>query len=143
MQLETTGIRAGAHIGKVVWICHYHQPDVDKKPLRNVPPTKVIIRSTNDLPSNKTVYYSHTYFSPLSKKDLPLAKVISPVDNTGYRSHVGNELSVFTSENECKTEWNKQLNEVMLLLDKKIENAADEWQQKQFHIMNLMSNFIS
>jgi len=64
MRYDTKEVRDGKLDGEIVWICHYHRPYLRKKPLRNVPPTKVLIRPLSDLPENKTVYYSHSFFSP-------------------------------------------------------------------------------
>lgn len=127
MKIETTSIREGRHIGSIVWVCHYNRPDLDKKPLRNVAPTEVIVRSIDDLPHSKTVYYSETFFSPIGKSGKPLSTIISPVDNTGYRSRHGNELHVFTGEAECKDAWNDQLAECIEMIDKQIAEAADFW----------------
>jgi len=135
MQIETKSIRDGKMIGDVVWICHYNRPDLDKKPLRNVPPTKVLIRDNDELPKNKKVYYSETHFSPIGKNGKAQAKVISPVDNTGYRTLCGNELFVFTTEEECNAEWNKQLDEQCKRLDEKIANAAKYWENKKSEIL--------
>jgi len=131
VRIETKQVRIGQLDGKIVWICHYNRPDMHKKALRNLPPTKVIIRSNDELPKNKTVYYSASHFSPLSKKGLPLAKVISPVDNTGYRSRAGNELHVFDNEEECNDAWNTQLSAHMEDLDSLIENASLYWREEK------------
>lgn len=127
MRIETQKIREGSNVGETVWICHYFRPDLQKKPLRNVPPTKVIIRDNDELPKGKTVYYSKTHFAPLNKNNQPLSKVISPVDNTGFRSRHGNELFVFTTEQECNSEWNKQIDEHCARLDVMIASAAQDW----------------
>lgn len=123
----TTDIRNGAKIGEVVWICHYNRPDLNKKALRNVPPTKVMVMSNDTLPKNKTVYYSITHFAPLNNKDEPTKKVISPVDNTGYRQRAGNELFTFDNEIDCRAEWSRQISEHCKRIDVKIENAAKYW----------------
>jgi len=135
MQIETSKIRDGEMIGEIVWICHYNRPDLDKKPLRNVPPTKVLVRSNDELPKNKRVYYSGTHFSPIGKSGKATAKVISPVDNTGYRSLCGNELFVFTTEEECIEEWNKQIDECGLRLDERIANATKYWSDQKIALI--------
>ena len=105
MQISTTEVRDGKHNDRTVWICHYNQPDLSKKPLRNISPTKCLIVSNDELPKNKTVYYSHSHFRPLNAKGKPLSRIISPVDNTGFRTRCGNELFVFDNEHECIEEW--------------------------------------
>ena len=127
MKIETREVRDGLHTGKEVWICHYLRPDLDKKALRNVPPTKVLIRSNEELPKNKIVYYSEDHFAPISKSGKVLNKVISPVDNTGYRGRAGNELHVFTKENECIEAWNEQIDRVCFELETKELMAAKSW----------------
>lgn len=109
MKLSTTRIREGGYEGDEVWVCHYLQIDIHKKPLRNVPPTKCIILPKEGLPNNRTMHYTTMFFSILSKKGLPTSKVLSPVDNTGYKQRPGNELHVFDNEAECIECWNSQL----------------------------------
>lgn len=137
MQIKTEDIRNGGHIGEEVWICHYLRPDLNKKPLRNVPPTRVLIRPSSDLPENKRVYYSKAYFSPIGKNGQPTAKVISPVDNTGHRMYVGNELFVFTTEEECVALWNEQVQECCERIDYEIENAAKTWRLEKEKLINI------
>ena len=108
MKIDTREVMNGYHNGKVVWITHYNKPDSNKKPLRNIKPTKCLIRCNEEFPPDKVVYYSRSYFAPLNKKDLPLKKVISPVDNTGYRSRSGNPLNVFTDEEEAQRCYDKE-----------------------------------
>ena len=108
----TEKVRKGEMNGKTVWICHYNKPDLNKKPLRNVPPTKCIVVSNDELPKNKTVYYSESHYRPIGKNGNPTSKVISPVDNTGYRSYCGNMLFTFESEIDCVAKWNSQIKEV-------------------------------
>lgn len=127
MELNVEEIRKGGRVGEVVWICHYNRPDLNKKALRNLPPTKVIVRSNSELPSGKKVYYSENHFSPIGKNGSPTSKVISPVDNTGYRTHIGNELFVFTTEDECVALWNSQIQECCERIDVVIKNAATNW----------------
>lgn len=111
MKLITQNIRNGAHKGEVVWVTQYNRPDIHKKALRNVPPTQCIIKSIDDC--TKKVYYSTTYFAPLKKDGTATSKVISPVDNTGYRSFCGNEINVFTTEAEANECWNAEIDDVI------------------------------
>jgi hypothetical protein len=67
MSLDINKMRNGGMDGKIVWICHYNRPDMNKKPLRNIPPTQVIIRSNDELPKGKKIYYSQSHFSVLNK----------------------------------------------------------------------------
>ena len=112
MKIETSEVRNGNHNGEIVYICHFNKPDLNKKALRKVPPTKCVVLPNSELSTNKRVYYSESFFSPLNKNGEAIkSKIISPVDNTGYRSYCGNELFVFTTEEECNQEWNKQVGE--------------------------------
>ena len=109
--IKTKDVRYGKHNGEVVWICHYLRPTVNKKPLRNIPPTKVLICPVSDLPSTKRIYYSESFFLPFGKSGNLLKKVIWPVDNTGNRNRPGNELYVFEKEKDCRKEWGFQVSD--------------------------------
>lgn len=136
MKIETKEIRDGDRVGDIVWICHYNRPDLDKKPLRNLPPTQALIKSNEDLPKNKRVYYSQNHFVVIGKKGKQTSKIISPVDNTGFRSRCGNELYVFTTESECIHEWNKQLDEHCDRLNERELNAAKYWRQEKESLLS-------
>lgn len=134
MNYKTSDIRiSNSHIyvGKIVWICHYLRPDFTKKPLRNIQPTRVIIRDISELPKNKRIYYSDVFFSPISESGKIASRIISPVDNTGYRSYAGNEIHIFDNEKECVESWNSQLqivinnlNEEMRTVIQRLENQV-------------------
>jgi hypothetical protein len=136
MKIETQEVRDGKHNGKLVWVCHYNRPDMDKKPLRNLPPTKVLVRCNEKFKPKKTVYYSMSHFSPVNKDDKPLARLISPVDNTGFRGRTGAELSVFDTEAECIAQWNAELKDHEAVLDHLIANAAKHWQNQKELLIN-------
>lgn len=131
MNINTTEVRDGLHTGKEVWVCHYLRPDVYKNPLRNVPPTKVLIKCNTELPKNKRGYYSKVHFAPISNKGKVLARVISPVDNTGFRSRCGNELHVFTEEAECVEAWNNQIDRACFDLETQELKAAKQWKSQR------------
>ncbi len=127
MEIDISTIQNGTWDGRHVWVCHYNRPDLQKKPLRNLPPTKVLVVSNDDLPDNKTVYYSQSHFRPFNKKGVPKAQIISPVDNTGFRSRQGNPVHVFDNEQDCIDSWNDQIDEHIIQVDIRIENAANYW----------------
>lgn len=137
MQIVTKEVREGMHDDRVVWICHYNQPDLHKKALRNVPPTKAIILPNSKLPSNKRVYYSESHFAPLTKKEEITKKVISPVDNTGYRSLAGNDLFVFDNEDECISCWNEQIDDHLESVNKIILSVRKTWQDKKNTLIDM------
>ena len=137
MKIETREVMNGLRDGEQVWICHYLRPDLDKKPLRNVPPTLVQVVNNSSLPKNKRVYYSASHFLPVAKNGSLKSTVISPVDNTGYRSMSGNPLNVFDSEQECIECWNEELSEVMRRLDDMIANSQAAWQHQKNETFSL------
>ncbi len=138
MEVDIRVIRDGNFNGNIVWICHYHRPDLDKKPLRNVPPTRVVVCNNDDLPNGKSVYYSESHFRPLNAKNKPTAKIISPVDNTGYRSRAGTPLHVFTSQAECIAAWNNQLAEHERRVDERIATATDYWKAEKTKLSSMI-----
>ena len=124
-------MRNGQHDGKVLWICDYNQPDPYKKPLRCVAPTKVMVKSNFELPKNKRVYYSDSHFSPINAKGTVLRKIIKPVDQTGHRSYIGNELHVFDTEVECNDLWDALIDKACDVFDDLIANSAARWQKEK------------
>jgi hypothetical protein len=114
--IDINEVRNGAHNGKIVWICDYRYTDTNQKASRAVPPTRVLIRDCSETKTN--VYYSESFFSPLNKDDEPLAKVIKPFDNTGYRSYAGIPLTVFETEDECVAHFRTQCNEAIQLFER-------------------------
>tara|TARA_R110002073_G_scaffold133936_1_gene281427 strand:- start:283 stop:702 length:420 start_codon:yes stop_codon:yes gene_type:complete len=122
----TKEVQQGKMNGKTVWICHYNQPDLNKKPLRNIPPTKCLVVCNDELPKNKRVYYSKSHFKPIGKNGSVTSRVISPVDNTGYRMSEGNPLNTFKTESDCVSKWNEELQVVHEQLTDRLKNAAQE-----------------
>jgi len=135
VQIETKEVMTGLKDGRIVWICSYNQPDLNKKPLRNVPPTEVMVVPNDELPENKRIYYSESHFRPVGKDGSPLKKYLSPVDNTGYRSMCGNMIDVFENEDECVKKWNKQLDEVNSRIVKRVESARAFWEKTSSDIV--------
>lgn len=101
----TEKVRAGDVDGLRCWVCDFNKPDLDKKALRNVPPTFVEVVGNDNLPKGKRVYYSKSHYVGVNKNGSLSSKIISPVDNTGYRSNFGNMLYTFASEGECRSAW--------------------------------------
>lgn len=120
--MDTIEVMKGQHLGKKVWICRYHRPSFDKKPLRCVPPTHVLVRSNEELPKGKNVYYSVSHFVVLNKKGEPSSKIHSPVDATGWRNRSGDPVFTFSTEEECKSSWNEQINEHLLRLEEYVKS---------------------
>jgi hypothetical protein len=137
MVINIKEITNGNLDGQIVWICHYNRPDMNKKALRNVPPTKVIVRCNDNLPAGKRIYYSESHFCALNKDDKPTSKVIAPFDNTGYRSYPGNPLFVFDNESDCNAKWQEQLNAHIEVLDELISSAGKHWQDEKIKLETL------
>lgn len=122
MEIDIDEIRNGRYDGRDVYICDYRQ-EIGKKPLRNVPPTKVLVVPSSE--SKKTVYYSNSFFKPYGKKGL-LSKEIMPFDNTGFRSFTGNPVYVFDNEQECIDKWNTLLDEFIQYWNKERSIAVQK-----------------
>lgn len=123
-------------VGSIVWICHYNRPDLNKKPLRNLPPTKVIVMANYNLPEGKRVYYSQNHFRAIGKNGEATKKVISPVDNTGFRSNCGNELHVFDNEADCIKSWNEQIDECCSRLKERELSAVESLKKEREALLN-------
>lgn len=133
----TKEVQSGNLDGKEVWICHYNQPDLNKKPLRNVPPTKCLVVCNDELPKNKVVYYSKSHYRPVGKSGNPTSKIISPVDNTGYRSQQGNPLNTFDNEVDCINKWNEDLQVIHKKLTDELKVAAQQIEGKIMKIEDM------
>ncbi len=110
MQIDAKEIASGSYDGKKVFICDYRVPDLDKKPIRSVEPTEVMVRSNDE--TKKRIYYSNSHFVTLKKNGEPSSKVIPLYDNTGFRSYTGEPVKVFDNLAECEAQWNDDLSYV-------------------------------
>jgi hypothetical protein len=115
MELIPKEISEGKHNGKTVWVTDYRIPTIGEKPIRVVPPTKVLIRSNTEI--KEKVYYSESHFAPLNKAGLPTSKIIKLFDNTGYRSFPGTPLHVFDTEAEAIACYKNQCAEILSNLE--------------------------
>lgn len=134
----TQKVRDGELDYNYFWICRYDRPDINKKPLRCIPPTKCIVRGNEDLPAGKVVYHSKSHFRPIGKNGNPISKIISPVDNTGNRSRAGNMLYTFKSEIECIESWNSQLELVMQKLEGRLDSYRKEIDNEIYNTRKLI-----
>lgn len=127
-------------IGEEVWICDYRYNDIDNKPIRHIQPKKVVVVSNEDLPKNKTVYYSEFHFKAIKENGKPSSTIIAPFDNTGFRSFTGESLNIFYSEDECRKHYKKQCKENLKkfeaaktskveIYDKKINEIKEEMEK--------------
>ncbi|MGL4751436.1 MAG: hypothetical protein ACRCXB_03290 [Aeromonadaceae bacterium] len=121
----TKKVRGGELDGARLWVCHFNKPDIEKKALRNVPPTFVEVVCNNNLPKGKKIYYSASHYVAINKNGSLSSKVISPVDNTGYRSHFGNMLLTFVDEAECRAAWKNMIYEYIDRLEARKASIVD------------------
>ncbi len=130
-------------IGKTVWICDFRRPDIDKKPIRHLKPTKVIVRSNKDMTKKKTIYYSENHFCKLNNKDEIVESGVIPVfDNTGYRAYTGVPVSVFDNEQECNQNYCKMANLIIEKIDEKMENILDYLTKEKEEILFDKSKYL-
>ena len=94
--------------GKDVWVCDLRYNDYSNKPIRNIKPIKVAVRSNEQ--TTKRVYYSESHFVGYNKKgELVNSKIIVPFDTTGNRGYTGIAVNCFETENECIAFYKKQV----------------------------------
>ena len=127
--------------GQKVYICDFRQEDLNKKPIRNIQSMIVQVVSNNDLPKNKTVYYSDVHFRMIkSKGEGVTSRIIPPFDNTGYRSYPGVMLNIFDNYEECANFYNSQVDDVIQRLEHEKEFAVIDIQQRIDATINLKVN---
>lgn len=130
-------------IGRTVWICDYRFLDISKKPIRHVKPTEVLVVSNDELPSNKTVYYSDIHFKPIGNKGIPLKQIIAPFDNTGYRSFTGTSLNIFITKKECVECYLEQCELVKKEIEIEREKVNKRLDKIEIRIEEMIGEFIS
>lgn len=97
-------------VGKRYWVCDYRlNLEGDFRPVRGIMPTYVEVRSNEELPSTKNIYYSNVHFVEINKKGELSKRIIAPFDNTGYRSYTGIGLNIFEKEEDCISFFNNQI----------------------------------
>lgn len=128
-------------IGEIVWVCDYRHNDIANKPIRHIKPTEVIIVSNDDLPDNKTVYYSDIHFRPIGKKGQPLKRIIAPYDNTGFRSYPGVSLNIFLTKEECVKHYFKQCQEILGEIEEEIVRVNERLDGIKMEINEFMEEF--
>lgn len=136
MQIDIVEITSGDKwVDKTVWICDYRRPDLNKKPIRHVPPTKVLVRSNSTLPANKKIYYSSNHFVKLTAKGTPSSTIFPVFDNTGFRSFTGVPVNVFDNQKECEDFYNNQADAIIAELDKKIMTIVSTLTQERDEVL--------
>lgn len=129
-QLDIKEVTSGKHDGKRVWVCQFNQPDLDKKPLRKVAPTEMLIVSNDELPADKTIYYSGSHLRPLNKKGAALSRIVPIFDNTGFRGRTGAPLHIFTSFEDCVAQWHRDLELVSARIEEQVQVASQRWRDR-------------
>lgn len=102
MEYKFEDVRTGSINDKIIYVCDYRYNDFNDKPIRHIKPTKVLVKSNDNLPKNKNIYYSECHLVVLGKEDKPTSKILSIADNTGYRSFAGTPLRMFDNLEECQ-----------------------------------------
>ena len=125
MEYSIEEITSGNLDGKHVYVCDYRLNDeINKKPIRNVRPQRVLVRSNSE--TKQRVFYSESHFVALKADGTPASKIIKPYDNTGYRSYPGVPLHVFDDWEECKAFFEGQLEAAAVSLEKWLADTENE-----------------
>lgn len=124
----------------IVFICDYRYSDFNNKPIRSVPPSKVLVRSNSNLPKNKSIYYSDTHFIALNKKDEETSKIIAPFDNTGFRSRTGECVKIYSTLEECTTAYNNLVLKAHNEFKKYKKQLLDSLEDKDQEILSKLIN---
>lgn len=126
--MDLEDIISGKSNGQTVWVCDLRYNDYSNKPIRNIKPQLVLIRSNEH--TTKSIYYSKSHLVALNKKGQPLKSKIIPVfDNTGYKSFKGEPLNIFDNELDCIKCYKEQLKTAINGLNqhrKKITSRVDD-----------------
>lgn len=144
MKIDINDVVDGSNYrGKILFVCDYRKELINKKAIRHVKPTKIIVLTSEDFinagKDYPTVYYSNVAFVTLNKKDEPVySKVISPFDNTGYRSFSGIGLMIFDNLDECIEEYNNQVQTVLDMYEREIRDCTKRLMQEHSEISNLI-----
>jgi hypothetical protein len=126
MNIDISRIQDGSMNGMRLWICHYNRPDLNKKALRNVPPTFVEVVDNDSHPTKGTVYYSHSHFRVIKSNKIS-STAIKPFDNTGFRARTGEPVHVFLDKDECEEAWNEMLRSAIKRIMHEANEAKAKW----------------
>lgn len=135
-------VQSSKYVDKFLYVCDYRKESVDKKAIRHIKPTKVIVLNKNhfkkldkDFPK---VYYSENVLVTLNKKDEPVySKMIAPFDNTGYRSYAGIGLCFFDNLEECIEMYNSQVQDVLNMYENAIATTTQKLMNEHSEISKL------
>lgn len=137
MEIDITEITDGDKwVGKNIWICDYRRPDIDKKAIRHVQPTEVLVRSNADLTVKKNIYYTENHFVKLNAKGMPSSTIIGVFDTTGFRSDTGTPLKAFTTKEECIVAYNNMADVIIADLDLKMSKIIKNLMADKNEVIN-------
>lgn len=143
MKHDIKDIVTSIHLrGKKFWVCDYRKDSTDKKANRAIPPTEIMIVTSQDYRDaalkEPTVYYSNVAFAKLDKNGNPkLKQLVPPFDTTGYRSYTGIGINVFDSYDECVKFYNEQIDKIIEMYENKIETIVQSLEYELEEIKKL------
>lgn len=143
MKLDISEVtKNGNNIGKTFYVCDYRKPDFNKKAIRNVKPTKIIVLDQKHFEEvgkkYPRVYYSNFALIPIdSKGKLKYSSPVPPYDTTGYRSYAGVPINVFDNYKECVEFYNYQIDNVVNLYKNYISTVVDSLTKEMGSIQEL------
>ena len=111
--------------GNIAYITDLRVSDGGNKFIRNIPPTKVLIRHNRELNGAKTIYYSDFHFLKM-KGDKVLKQVIAPFDNTGYRYYTGTSVNIFEDYEDCVKKHNEQVEKAANVYNSRIREIEEQ-----------------
>lgn len=129
-------------VGTTFYVCDYRKPDFNKKAIRNVKPTKIIVLDQKHFEEvgkkYPRVYYSNFAIIPVDGKgNLKYSNHIPPYDTTGYRSYAGVPINVFDNYEECVDFYNQQVDIVTNDYEKYISTIVNSLTKEMENIKEL------
>lgn len=143
MKLDISEVTKNSdNVGKTFWVCDYRKLDFNKKAIRNVKPTKIIVLDQKHFEEvgkkYPRVYYSNFALIPVdSKGKLKYSSPVPPYDTTGYRSYAGVSINVFDNYKECVDFYNYQIDNVVNLYKNRISTVVDNLTKEMESIQEL------
>lgn len=121
------------HLGKIFWICDYRQPDLDKKLIRHVKPTPVVLVSNSELPKNKRIFSSSNFFKKLNAKGVISDSSIIPIfDNTVSSVPV----NIFETEVECREHYASMADAIINAVENRMANILQHLQSYKEEVIS-------
>lgn len=143
MKLDISEVtKNSSNISKTFYVCDYRKPDFNKKAIRNIKPTKIVVLDQKHFEEvgkkYPRVYYSNFALIPVdSKGKLKYSSPVSPYDTTGYRSYAGVPINVFDNYEECVEFYNYQIDNVVNLYKNYISTVVNSLTKEMESIQEL------